>query len=70
MLHNLDESYKGDTSTYVKILADWYSNLGAMVGIDGKLRPSKEYITNLDFNAMFGFSNTVFLNDKTYSALS
>ena len=70
MLHNLDESYKGDTSTYVKLLADWYANLGAMVGIDGKLRPSKEYITNLDFNAMFGFSNTVFLNDKTYSALS
>ena len=70
MLHNLDESYKGDTTTYIKLLADWYSNLGVMVGIDGKLRPSKEYITNLDFNAMIGFSNTVFLNDKTYSAIS
>ena len=70
MLHNLDESYKGDTSTYVKLLGDYYANLGGMVGIDGKLRPSKEYVTNLDFNAMFGFSNTVFLLDQNYSAIS
>ena len=71
MLHNLDESYKGDTSTYVKLLADWYANLGGMVGIDGKLKPSKNYITNLEFNAMFGFSNTVFLmNGYDYSAIS
>ena len=70
MLHNLDESYSGDTSTYVKLLADWYANLGGMVGVDGKLRPSKDYITNLDFNALFGFSNTVFVNDSVYSAIS
>ena len=70
MLHNLDETYKGDTSTYIKLLADWYTNLGAMVGIDGKLRPSKEYITSLNFNAQFGFSNTVFLNGTDYSSLS
>ncbi len=70
MLHNLDESYKGDTSTYVKLLADWYANLGAMAGIDAKLRPSKEYITTLDFNILLGFSNTVFLNGSNYSAIS
>ena len=70
MLHNLDESYKGDTSTYVKILADWYANLGAMVGVDGKLRPSKANISNLDFNVLLGFSNTVFQQGLDYSALS
>ena len=70
MLHNLDNSYSGDTSTYIKILGDWYSNLGGMVGIDGKLRPSKTYVTNLDFNLLLGFSNTVFLNGSDYSAIS
>ena len=70
MLHNLDKSYSGDTSTYIKILGDWYSNLGGVVGIDGKLRPSKNYVTNLDFNFLLGFSNTVFQNGTSYSAIS
>ena len=70
MMHNLDTNYSGDTSTYIKILGDWYSNLGGMVGLDGKLRPSKNYVTNLDFNLLLGFSNTVFLNGTTYSAIS
>ncbi len=70
MLHNLDESYRGDTSSYVKLLGDWYSNLGGMIGIDGKLRPSKEYITNLDFNLMLGLSNTVFFTGTDYTFLS
>ncbi len=70
MLHNLDESYHGDTSTYIKLLGDWYANLGGMVGIDGKLKPSKEYITNLNFNMLFGFSNTIFLKDTEYSAIA
>ena len=60
MLHNLNEDYKGDTSEYFKILADFYSNLGFFVGVDGKFRPSKEYITDLSFFLNLGFSNTVF----------
>ena len=70
MLHNLDKSYSGDTSTYIKLLGDWYTNLGGMVGLEGKLRPSKEYITNLDFNVLLGFSNTVFYNGSDYSSIS
>ncbi len=70
MLHNLDESYKGDTSTYVKVLADWYANLGGMVGVEANLRPSREYITSLNYNVLLGFSNTVFQNGFDYSALS
>ena len=70
MLHNLDESYKGDTSSFVKIYGDYYSNLGAMVGVDGKLKPSKGNITNLNFNVKLGFSNTVFSNGGEYSRFS
>ena len=70
MLHNLDKSYTGSTETYVKLLADWYSNLGGMVGVEGNLKPSKEYINELKFNLMLGFSNTVFLNGINYSAIS
>ena len=70
MLHNLDESYKGDTSSYIKFIADWYTNLGAVAGVDGKLKPSANYITNLNFNALIGLSNTVFLSDGKYTFLS
>ena len=70
MLHNLDETYRGDTSTYVKLIGDWYSNLGAVFGVDGKLRPSQNYITSLNFNALIGLSNTVFLSDGKYTFLS
>ena len=64
ILHNLDEDYRGDTSHYVKVMADWYSNLGFMTGIDGKLNPFEPYITKLDFNTYLGFSNTVFKNSS------
>lgn len=70
VLHNLDEDYKGDTSQYVKLMADWYSTLGYMVGVDGKLVPMKNYITRLDFNLMLGFSNTIFKQDGEYYPFS
>ena len=70
MLHNLDESYKGDTSTYLKLITDWYTNLGGVIGVDGKLKPAKDYINNLEFNVMLGFSNTVFLTGTEYTFLS
>ncbi len=60
VLHNLDEDFKGDSSHYVKLMADWYSNLGYMVGVDGILNPLPGYISRLDFNTYLGFSNTVF----------
>ena len=70
ILHNLDEDYKGDTSHYVKLMADAYTNLGYMVGLEGKLQPSKNYITRLDFNAMLGFSNTLFKQSGDYYPFS
>ena len=70
VLHNLDEDYKGDTSQYVKLMADWYSTLGYMVGVDGKIAPKKNLITRLDFNAMLGFSNTIFKQGGEYYPFS
>ena len=63
--HNLDEDFSGSTSQYVKVMADWYSNLGYMAGVDGKVQPLKDYISKLDFNVYLGFSNTLFKDSKT-----
>ena len=61
MLHNLDEDYKGDTKHYFKIMGDWYSNLGFLIGVDGVFEPNT-YITNIKAAAHVAFSNTVFRN--------
>lgn len=60
VLHNLDEDYKGDSTHYVKLIVDWYSNLGYMTGVDGVINPLPGYITKLNFSTYLGFSNTVF----------
>ncbi|MCR4630323.1 MAG: hypothetical protein K5786_01700 [Treponema sp.] len=70
ILHNLDEDFKGSTSNYVKLLADTYTNLGYMVGVDGVLQPSKTYLTSLKFYLNLGFSTTIFNNSGTYSPIS
>ncbi|MCR4735379.1 MAG: hypothetical protein K5829_10300 [Treponema sp.] len=70
ILHNLDEDFTGSTSNYIKLLADAYSNLGYMVGVDGVLQPSKTYLTSLKFYLNIGFSNTVFYNSGVYSSIS
>ncbi|MDE5898438.1 MAG: hypothetical protein K2H09_04145, partial [Treponemataceae bacterium] len=65
VLHNLDEDYTGDTTNYLKVMGDYYSNLGIMVGLDGVLNP-KKVLSSLEVGAQFGFSNTVFRNDGVY----
>ena len=62
VLHNLDEDYTGSTAEYLKIMADYYSNLGGMVGLQGAMA-SKGIISNLQGALELGFSNTVF-NDS------
>lgn len=66
VLHNLDEDFKGDTSHYVKIMADYYENLGIMTGIDANVVPGS-YLTSLVANLELGFSNTVFKNNSVYT---
>lgn len=67
VLHNLDSDYTGKTDEYAKIMADWYSNLGIMVGFDSNFAPSDTYLTNLKIKADIGLSNTVFLDSSTYT---
>lgn len=59
VLHNLDEDFTGNTTSHFKIMGDYYANLGAMAGFDGVFRPS-DYVTELEMNGEFGFSNTIF----------
>ena len=67
VLHNLDEDFTGDTTNYLKIMADYYSNLGAMTGFDTVIKPKNPYISEIDGNLEIGFSRTVFKSsDGTY----
>ena len=65
VLHNLDTVYKGDTANYLKFTADWYSNLGVSLGVDGVYKPKKIFST-LEGNFMLGFGNTIFQNSANY----
>lgn len=66
VLHNLDQDYEGDTEHYAKIMADYYSSLGTMVGFDANLKPS-DSIPSFLANIELGFSNTVFKKNGEYS---
>lgn len=70
ILHNLDTDYKGDTTNYLKIMGDYYSNLGWMTGFTGHFTPSQKFVTSLDVSLMTGFSNTVFASGTKYYAYS
>lgn len=59
VLHNLDDDYTGDTTNYLKLMADYYSNLGFSLGIDGVYKPKKIFST-LEANLVLGWSHTVF----------
>lgn len=65
VLHNLDADFKGNTTNYLKVMGDYYSNLGAMAGLDGVYKPGG-YITDLEGKLQLGFSNTIFESNGTY----
>ena len=69
VLHNLETDFTGSTSEYIKLLADYYTSLGGMVGVDGVLTPSLKNIniSKLAFHAYFGFSTTVFNLGSVYT---
>ena len=69
VLHNLDTDYTGNTTNYLKIMGDYYSNLGALVGLEGIIKPS-EYVTDLEANVKLGFSNTIFYSNSMYMPYS
>ena len=60
VLRNLEEK---DSSSYphtLKFMADYYTNLGGMVGLEGAFTPENAYISKLDFFLNLGFSRTLF----------
>ena len=57
---NLDEDETNTDSTYLKLIADSYSQLGGLIGIDGKVIPKNTLIRQLDFSLFFGMSRTLF----------
>ncbi len=61
ILRNLDENATMPTNS-LKVLADYYSTLGGMIGLEGYFEPNTAF-TNIGFDARLGFSNVTFLLD-------
>lgn len=59
IMHNLDTEYKGDTSNYLKIMLDYYTNIGFSTGFDGAYKGSGNFPA-IQGGLVLGFSNTVF----------
>lgn len=60
VLRNLDQDDKETYPNTLKLMADYYTNLGGMVGIDGKFKPEDSKINELDFSLYLGMTRTVF----------
>lgn len=65
ILHNLDTEYKGETSNYLKLMVDWYTNLGLSAGVDGAYKPKNSSAPNVEASLVFGFSNSVFQEESS-----
>ncbi|MGP1529509.1 MAG: LPS-assembly protein LptD [Treponema sp.] len=59
-LKNLDEDEIASEPTYVKLVADAYSMLGGLIGVDGSFVPKESVIKNIDFSWFFGMSRTLY----------
>ena len=62
---NLDEEATDNDPAYIKLIADSYSQLGGLIGIDGKTIPKNTPIKQLDFSLFMGISRTLFPPKKT-----
>lgn len=71
VLHNLDENFKGEASSYLKLMADYYANMGFSAGLSGVYKPSSsEYISSIEAGAQLAFTNTVFYSGGKYTPYS
>ena len=64
---NLDEDETDTSPAYIKLIADSYSQLGGLIGIDGKTIPKNTPIRQLDFSLFLGMSRTLFPLSRTGS---
>ena len=58
-LHNLETDAKDVSSDYLKFMADYYSDLGAYIGIKGYFSPN-QLVKKVDFGFGLGFSRSFF----------
>ena len=56
----LDEPASDTGGSYLKLIADAYSGLGYLTGIEGKFTPKKGYVKQIDFHGFLGFSYTLY----------
>ena len=47
-------------------MADYYSKLGGLIGLDGVFKPKKVF-SNINFSTILGFSNTLYSYSGIYS---
>ena len=59
-LRNLDTPLSDYSNDYLKVLADVYSNLGAMMGIQGDFAPKDSYFKRITFSDLFGVSRNLY----------
>ena len=59
-LRNLDTPLEGSSSDYLKVLADAYSNLGAMMGVQGDFTLNDSYFNHITFSDLFGVSRNLY----------
>lgn len=57
---NLSTDAKQQSPCYLKIIADSYSSLGYLIGLDGNLQPLTKVFSTLNFNSYFAFSHTLY----------
>ena len=56
----LDEPASDTGGSYLKLIADAYSGLGYLTGLEGKFTPKKGYVKQIDFHGLLGFSYTLY----------
>ncbi|WP_255822366.1 hypothetical protein [Treponema putidum] len=56
----LDEPASDTGGSYLKLIADAYSGLGYLAGLEGKFTPKKGYVKQIDFQSLLGFSYTLY----------
>ena len=70
-LRNLDTPLplSKQSSDYLKVLGDIYTNLGVMYGLDGSFVPQDSIFSSIKFSALMGFSRNLYFTeaDALYS---
>lgn len=62
---NLETPASNTNPSYLKLIADYYSGLGGLVGLDGKFEPKSSAVKKINFSVFFGVSRTLYKQSST-----